>query len=180
MSKCPNCFYELVLLGRRRKYKCAKCGKLFSQKEIDLKEFKEQNNKEREESRRQWQIEMSQDHHARKVIPKIIGDINNPRSKKSKEQYYKENRDSIIQKKKEYRLNLSDQQKKEQNEKRRARRYRNIHATRLQSRINHWKQQQKTLAVQFVENELIKAYRPQSDNFLASFHFPIYCDDVKA
>ena len=48
MSKCPNCFYELVLLEKRRKYKCAKCGRLWNQKEIETKDFVEFNKRERE------------------------------------------------------------------------------------------------------------------------------------
>jgi len=43
MAKCLNCNYTLVLLEHRRKYKCAKCGKLFPQSEIDNKEFVEWN-----------------------------------------------------------------------------------------------------------------------------------------
>ncbi|MBM3247377.1 hypothetical protein FJZ17_02455 [Candidatus Pacearchaeota archaeon] len=47
MPKCPKCNYTLVLLEKRMKYKCAKCGRLFRQKEIDTKEFAEWNKKER-------------------------------------------------------------------------------------------------------------------------------------
>jgi transcription initiation factor TFIIIB Brf1 subunit/transcription initiation factor TFIIB len=47
MPKCPNCEYMLVLLEKRMKYKCAKCGRLFRQKEIDIKEFAEWNKNER-------------------------------------------------------------------------------------------------------------------------------------
>ncbi|HLC37357.1 MAG TPA: hypothetical protein VJJ53_01085 [Candidatus Nanoarchaeia archaeon] len=43
MPRCPNCSYMLVLLEKRRKYKCAKCSKLFFQKEIDNRHFREQN-----------------------------------------------------------------------------------------------------------------------------------------
>lgn len=169
MPKCPNCYYELVLLEHRAKYKCAKCGELFPQLEIDSKEFREQNKKERQESRKQWHRESSQNQHARKVIPKIIDELNNPKPKKTKERYYDEHRDTIIQQKKSYRLSLSDQQKKEQNEKRKVRRYKNIDATRLKGRINYWKQQQKALAVQFFENEPYTAYNTQSQGFLATY-----------
>jgi uncharacterized Zn finger protein (UPF0148 family) len=47
MPKCPKCNYTLVLLEKRMKYKCAKCGRLFRQKEIDTKEFAEWNKNER-------------------------------------------------------------------------------------------------------------------------------------
>ena len=48
MPRCPNCSYILVLLERRGKYKCAKCGKLYPQKEIDDKEFREHNKRQKE------------------------------------------------------------------------------------------------------------------------------------
>ena len=48
MPRCLKCNYKLVLLEDRRKYKCAKCGKLFPQKEIDDKEFRELNKGEKE------------------------------------------------------------------------------------------------------------------------------------
>ena len=51
MPKCANCFYELVLLEHRQKYKCAKCGRLFPQKEIDTNEFVEWNKQRRAEER---------------------------------------------------------------------------------------------------------------------------------
>ena len=53
MPRCPNCFYELVLLEKRRKYKCAKCGKLFPKKEIDDKEFRERNKKRRAQAKKE-------------------------------------------------------------------------------------------------------------------------------
>ena len=88
MTKCPNCNYTLVLLEYRQKYKCAKCGRLFFQKEIDAKEFREQNEKEREKDRKQMKKEQIYDYRARKVIPKIIEEIKNPKSTKTKEEYY--------------------------------------------------------------------------------------------
>ena len=57
MSKCPNCNYTLVLLEKRMKYKCAKCGRLFRQKEIDTKEFVEYNKKEREKEKKEAKAE---------------------------------------------------------------------------------------------------------------------------
>ena len=126
MPKCPNCYYELVLLEHRQKYKCAKCGRLFPQLGIDSKEFREQNKREREQSRKQWLREVRNNYNAKKAIPKIIEEIKNPKPKKTKEKYYNKKRDTIINQKKSYRLSLSDQQKKEQNGKRKLRRYKNI------------------------------------------------------
>lgn len=64
MPKCPNCSYLLVLLEHRRKYKCAKCGRLFPQQEVDSNEFRELNKRERKkdkkeamkEYKREWMI----------------------------------------------------------------------------------------------------------------------------
>ena len=52
MPKCPNCDYLLVLLEHRRKYKCAKCGRLFLQQKVDSKEFREWNKKRREKAKK--------------------------------------------------------------------------------------------------------------------------------
>ena len=48
MQRCPNCSYKLVLLSSRLKYKCSLCSKLFPQKEIDNKEFREWNKFQRQ------------------------------------------------------------------------------------------------------------------------------------
>jgi len=58
MPRCPNCFYSLVLLEHRRKYKCAKCSKLFAQKEIDDKEFREWNKKRRKDEKEKIEEEL--------------------------------------------------------------------------------------------------------------------------
>ncbi len=51
MPRCPHCYYGLVLLSHRRKYKCAKCGKIFFQKSIEDREFQRWNQLEREQGR---------------------------------------------------------------------------------------------------------------------------------
>ena len=95
--------------------------------------------------------------------------MNNPQPPKTKEQYYEEKKDKIIQQKREYRKNLSGQQKKEQNEKRKARRYANIEATRLITRINYWRQQQKSLTLQYYENKLYTPYSVGLHDSLPTF-----------
>tara|TARA_Y100000034_G_scaffold136916_1_gene217088 strand:+ start:15217 stop:15411 length:195 start_codon:yes stop_codon:yes gene_type:complete len=57
MAHCPNCNYTLALLEHRRKYKCAKCGKLFSQIDIDNKEFVEWNKERRAEEKKKIKYE---------------------------------------------------------------------------------------------------------------------------
>ena len=48
LPRCPNCSFALVLLEKRLKYKCGKCGKLYLQKEIDDKTVRQWNVKQRE------------------------------------------------------------------------------------------------------------------------------------
>lgn len=48
---CSFCNYSFVLLEHRRKYKYAKCGRLFPQKEIETKEFQDWNKKQRQEEK---------------------------------------------------------------------------------------------------------------------------------
>ena len=47
MARCIKCSYLLVLLPKRNKYKCSKCGSLFPQREIDNKEFREWDKRQR-------------------------------------------------------------------------------------------------------------------------------------
>ena len=48
MPTCQNCGYELVLLSSKPKYKCALCSRLYPQKEVETKAFREWNKKQRE------------------------------------------------------------------------------------------------------------------------------------
>lgn len=94
MPKCPNCFYKLTLLKDRRKYKCSKCSKLFPQQEIDEKEFREfnkkQRRKEKEEARKEARKE--QDKKYREAHPTYPMD------------YYEKHKEEISEKrKKKYR-----------------------------------------------------------------------------
>jgi ribosomal protein S27AE len=149
-SRCPECNYALVLLERRHRYKCAKCGRLFSKQEIGLKEFKEYNEAERKKARKQYKIEASQNQLARKTIPKIIEELKNPKPQKSQ-----------AEQKREYRKKQTGQQKKEENEKRKARRMKNLEGTRLNGRIEYWKQKQKALALLYCDFKGFRASRLQ-------------------
>ena len=48
MPTCKNCGYELVLLERRLKYKYALCSRLYPQKEVETRDFRIWNQKQRE------------------------------------------------------------------------------------------------------------------------------------
>ncbi|MEK6820238.1 MAG: hypothetical protein AABX71_00830, partial [Nanoarchaeota archaeon] len=57
--RCPNCSYMLVLLERRRKFKCAKCSRLYYRKEIEDQDFREWNLKQRTEDKIQYKKDAS-------------------------------------------------------------------------------------------------------------------------
>jgi len=57
IHRCPNCAYLLVLLENRRKYKCASCGKLFLQKEIEEQSFRRWNKKMKELDKHNLKLE---------------------------------------------------------------------------------------------------------------------------
>tara|TARA_Y100000310_G_scaffold341355_1_gene440231 strand:+ start:307 stop:852 length:546 start_codon:yes stop_codon:yes gene_type:complete len=155
MPKCPNCFYELVLLEHRRKYKCPKCGKLFFQKDIENKEFVEWNKRERKKDKKVFNgkpqkqkrlTEFEKKQRARACFKKWY-----EKNKDKVYEYYKKNRNKIIQQKREYRKRLSEQRRKLDNEKRKALRWQNIEDTRVNLRIEYWKRRQKALALQIFE-----------------------------
>ena len=92
MSKCPNCFYELVLLEHRRKYKCAKCSRLFPQVEIESKEFREWNKKKRLISRKEYTKDWNQEY--RKNHPERV--------KEWRKKWVSKNRDKVNAYQREY------------------------------------------------------------------------------
>lgn len=101
MPRCPNCNYLLVLLEHRRKYKCAKCGKLFPQKKVEDKEFRELNKKRRAEAKKE----------AKKEYRKLYVQENRERVNAWVRDYYKRNREKISAKAKEKREQLSEKEK---------------------------------------------------------------------
>jgi len=165
MPRCANCNYELVLLEYRRKYKCAKCGRLFLQSEIDTKDFREQNKKEREQSRKQYKKETSDDYNARKAIPKIIEQLKNPKIEKTREEYNQAKREYWAKNKTHL------QQKRKENYERQKLRilstqalYRQNH--KIEIRIKHLRDTQKALAVTKLKLGEIRVYNTEFDNLL--------------
>lgn len=172
MPRCPNCSYILVLLEKRAKYKCAKCGKLFLQKEIDDKEFREYNKREKEKEKDDFQKNL-------KLRRKRLKPRRNIQSQAIKQKklheyqirHYQENKDlykkinalnyikhknSILNKARErYKLNTEAILKRNKNwrlnnlgkVKLSKEKYRkiNIEETRLNQRIIDWRQAQRGL-----------------------------------
>lgn len=141
MSRCPNCNYELVYLQHRRKYKCPKCSKLFSEKEIHLREHHKDLEKDREEARKRYIKETNQNARAKKVIPKLIRELQ-PKKQPSKEQIEKLNAGSKIREKQWRKENHVLQQIK------------NLRLTQKRIAVSWWKNEGESLYTAKIVNSL--------------------------
>jgi len=185
MPRCPNCSYKLVLLSSRPKYKCALCSKLYSKKEIEVKEFQEFNKRRRIEDAERFDKEYKE-HLARiKDIKKSLRLLFNGFSKTSKEyrkKYYEKNKEKIRHLNREWRLRNREYDLKRKQEyskknrellnaKAKLKRQANPEPERLKNRsyraknrdmmrtygmIQHYRTKQKALALQYLENEDFK------------------------
>ncbi len=151
MSRCLKCNYELTFLERRRRYKCAKCSSLFTEKEIRLEEFKKHNKYEREKDKAIAKKEIRKAQNKRfRANPKNREVLNQKardyRSKnrdklnETSRKYYQEHKEEISKKRKE------KTKDGKQNEIRKTRRRNNLEATRVNGRIEYWKRKQKLMA----------------------------------
>lgn len=162
MQRCPNCSYLLVLLSHRHKYKCAKCGKLFSQILIDNKEFREWNKRQRLQDieniklNRKQRMSLSEEERKNraKESTKKWRENNKERCRELSEKNYCKNRDRILAKKKVYRQEI----KEKDNKRRKEYRYQQVNRTRQLARIHWWRQKQKALALRELKNMEEKAY----------------------
>jgi len=134
MPRCPNCSYELVLLPNRRKFKCAKCGKLFYQKPIEDQEFNIWNQKQRETDQHNLKIEQKQ----KKEKLKLTEEEKRQRKAESQERYRLKN----IEKIKAY--NRTRDRRQDQ----KARYHRELDRLRLEGKLKYWRQTQAKLAQQ--------------------------------
>jgi len=155
MPRCPNCQYILVLLPNRRRYKCSKCSRLYPQKQIENKDFREWNRQQRKQDKET----------PRPRKPKLTEEERNKRRKdyylshqkkllEFSRKHYNKNRNKILARKKVYR----QEAKQQYYEWRRKYRENNRERTRLLTRISFWRNKQKRLAVQMLENEYYEAY----------------------
>ena len=103
MPRCPNCFYALVLLEHRRKYKCAKCSGLFKKREIEDKEFVVWNKKRRIEEKVKVGKELKElGKIRRKRKPRLSEEERLKRSKASHKKWVANNREYYNKSKREY------------------------------------------------------------------------------
>ncbi|MFH1591971.1 MAG: hypothetical protein ABIB47_01240 [Candidatus Woesearchaeota archaeon] len=161
MARCIKCNYLLVLLPKRNKYKCSKCGSLFPQSDIDNKEFRSWNKRQRLEDienikpARKPRVKLSDDERKRrtKESAKKWRENNNKRCRELSEKNYYKNRDKILARKKEYRQEIKDKDRI----RRKEYRHQQINRTRQLARIHWWRQKQKALALRELKNMEEKA-----------------------
>src|SRR3990167_8901931 len=179
MPRCPNCLYKLVLLSSRPKYKCALCSKLYPKKEIEVKEFQEFNKRRRIED-----IEI-------KKSLKLLFNGFSQTPKEYRKGYYEKNKEKIRQLNREWRLrnreydlkrkqeyskknrellNAKAKLKRQANpelERRRKKLWRedNQNMMRVYGMIQHYRRKQKTLALQYLENE---DFKPSNEHMFHS------------
>ncbi len=160
MPRCPNCSYILVLLEKRRRYKCSKCGKLFLQKKIDFKEFRQQNRVQRE--RDKAALQQTKRRRKKNELDKSQTRLTKWLNLDYTKEYYQKNKATILAKKKLYRQKTKDKS----NKWRKQYRYNNIERTRMLARIHYFRQQQVKLA----NHELqVKGFPPDLNDSFSTF-----------
>ncbi len=154
MLRCPNCSYKLVLLLRRRKYKCAKCSKLFSQKKIDYAEFRRLN---------KLQKELDKQSLKQKKRQKLLGQAKKERAKIIARRWKAKNREKI---------RASDRERWHNGKRKEYTKqyYRNdLERSRLQKRILYYRLRQKELADAMLENRFNRAYTNKINRLVPTF-----------
>ncbi len=156
--RCPNCNYTLVLLPKRAKYKCPKCSRLYTQKEIELKDFVDFNKRERkndkealtEKSGKQKPLTDFEKKQNKLACQRRWRENNRTEYNRKKRVYWEMNKINLLEKRKEN----YNRRKAEVKEQQRLYRLRNV----TLRRINHLRTEQKLLAQHFFEFEYIKPY----------------------
>ena len=173
MPRCPNCSYLLVLLEQRMKYKCAKCSRLWKQKFIEDKEFREWNRKQRNidrESLQQRKPRLSEAEKKKRAMASARKwRLENPEKARqigrlsSKRRYWRHHEQELERRKlwrerskekdKAYYMqwpSMSKEKRKLYLEK-----YRKLNAEpeKLKHRLGYWRNKQKSLALQMLRNE---------------------------
>ncbi len=153
MTICPNCAYQLVLLDRRRKYKCALCSRLFPQKKVEAKEFFIKNKLQRELDVQNIKIEYEKEWKQLKDLRRGVERLFKGYSRISKEQareYCKKWRSN-------HKVNVKTKEKDK------------TYSHRLKQRLAYWRTKQKELALLFLKNN--KQEASSNDIFKTPFTF---------
>jgi len=131
---------------------------LFPQRDIDNKEFRSWNTRQRLQDienikpERKPRIKLSEEE--KKERAKRWRENNKERCKGLSEKNYYKNRDKILARKKVYRQEIKDKDRV----RRKAYRHQQIKRTRQLARIHWWRQKQKALALRELKNIEEKAY----------------------
>ena len=186
--QCPNCNYSLVLLTNRGKYKCSLCSGLFPQMEIENKNFREWNKRQKEVDFDDYKKEKEKDSIQNKMIKSGLKDLFlgtvESRIKEYRKSYYLKNRKQVRLRQKEAYLknkesileresNYYEQHKTEIklklklrnikmreiiNQRKSELRKRNLEWFKSKERLRNYRRKQKLLALQYLENEEYKPY----------------------
>ena len=192
MPNCPNCSYVLVLLSRRRRYKCAKCGRLYLQKATEDKSFRLWNIAQREIELHNLLIEIEQNRFAK---TKLSREEKKQRAKEYKKRYvlvnkgkilayqrakYLENHEKELERCRTYRENNISKRteakklwvaKNKNHYQQWLRIYleKNKEKNRLKKRLCYWRIQQAKLADEMLKNKVIKTYTRGIDHSFSTF-----------
>ena len=127
---CSKCNYLLVLIERRGKFKCAKCGKLFPQKEVEAESFRRWNQKMKEKDEHDLKLAGRKpkltEEKKRLKLDRYM-EKNRERIKAGADKWREENRDYYNSNKKEYY-------------------HKNLDYSRHLMRMKHWRNRQVELA----------------------------------
>ncbi len=166
MPRCPNCQYILVLLTNRRKYKCAKCGRLFWQSIIDNKEFREWNKEQRKKDKQptiKEKKQRSKTFQEKRALRSLRLLLKEHKEKLSPEErrLRKIEHDLLYREAHREQRILNSKRWFENNKERKLQyfkdyRKKNIERARLLTRIHFWRQKQKQLALEMLKNEGFK------------------------
>ena len=138
MPRCPNCQFILVFLEHRLKYKCAKCGKLFLQKQIEDIEFRKWNEEQRKKDNEK---------------PKKSRMTEEERKQLAKN-WRENNRDKL----KVYEQKWRTENKEKYNKIKRGYYHKTLESARIYGRMKYYRKKQVELAVGMLENEEYRAY----------------------
>ena len=95
MPTCPNCSYELVLLSSRPKYKCALCSRLYPQREVETKAFREWNKRQRENDLHNINLEGIQKRERKNLLNRKWNLKNPAKAKAMREKYLENHRENV-------------------------------------------------------------------------------------
>ena len=181
MPTCQKCGYELVLLSSRLKYKCALCSKLYPQKEVETKAFREWNKKQRENDFHNIKLEKTQ--RERKITEnriltgfRLLFKQKKPRLNLNPE----EKRERLLERKRKWASRNPDKIKAMGNKYLEGHReevygylkkWRVIkqYESRLKQRLTFWRGKQRDLTLQLIENQSYKLSSKEIEKLLPTW-----------